>query len=209
MCSIACDEPCETGPSALCHMGITAHQLAMPAQYGGAAGAISCTFCPPAVVTAVSQGEHSVLHRRESVQAVIVSLEDELRLLDARFAELLAKAQSQDCSAWASAEVCKPCQARLVPCLMQCGCCTSALPSCWPKFSHRTALHGPVPTSALALSGRSVRSLQSSLEQRVAVQAKRDALAQMTAQVLDAMHQKGAQIRQLQLHTPTLQAALV
>ena len=34
------------------------------------------------------------------------------------------------------------------------------------------------------------------------VQAKREALAQMTAQVLDAMHQKGAQIRQLRLHRP-------
>ena len=42
---------------------------------------------------------------RESVQAVVVSLEDELRLLDQRFGELLASAQSPDCSAWPNAEV--------------------------------------------------------------------------------------------------------
>ena len=32
------------------------------------------------------------------------------------------------------------------------------------------------------------------------LQAKREALSDMTAKVLDAMHQKGAQIRQLRQH---------
>ena len=39
------------------------------------------------------------------MQAVLVSLEDELGLLDQRFGELLATAQNPDCCSWPNPEV--------------------------------------------------------------------------------------------------------
>lgn len=40
---------------------------------------------------------------------MLVSLEDELGLLDQRFGELLGTAQNPDCSSWPNAEVCLMC----------------------------------------------------------------------------------------------------
>ena len=50
-------------------------------------------------------GSSLLLRGRETVQAVLVSLEDELGLLDQRFGELLATAQNPDCSSWPNPEV--------------------------------------------------------------------------------------------------------